>query len=225
MRRMRCLFFLAMIAGIGWSDVATAQTCIAETKEKLIWDNIKDSKVAIEFLDYLKRFPRGCHRDIATSKIEALIDDVPRLHINVQFSGDGAWHSVENGEIVGEDHRGVIELIWFTATMQFTNSAMLALEYACSSIGQGQTNWQISNHFCPAQKSPIQTFAVRLRGELKNFYDLKVSCGTIKMPKQERSTYTVGSEEWCGSRRTSWDANSTAIEWLSVSVRRKAHSN
>jgi hypothetical protein len=221
MRRIRCLF-LAVIACIGWADMAAAQACSAGTKEQLIWDNIKNSQNRIEFLDYLKRFPGGCYRDIASTNIRALIDDVPPLDINAQFNGDGAWHGVENAEIMGGDRRGVIELIRFTA--KSTDNSLLFLEYACASIGQGQSDWQRSSHYCPAQKSPIQTFAVRLQGELKDFYDLQVSCRTVKMPTQERSNYTVGSEEWCGARRTSRDFNSTAIDALSVTVRRKAAS-
>jgi len=180
------------------------------------WTQFNGSTDANVFVEYLNRFPGGCYRSEAESKIEALIEDSPALAIEIQLSDDPNWRTASEGEEFGTDHQ-YIELL------RVKSLPWLPIEYTCSSLGQGQTFWARWPAACPQKKAPMQGMAVRIEGPLKDLYALQLKCTVIQMPGKQRTEHVVGNGQWCGEKIGTWKFNSTALQRATLSVKR-AHA-
>jgi hypothetical protein len=205
-------FFVALVICAATRGSSLAQTCTPSDQEQATWA-LADKR--LDTLAYLRQFPKGCFRSIALSRLEEEGKATPAVVMSVKYTGDPSWIFGNLGQLFERDDRAFIEQV------QIGSPRQIQLEYACYAVGHGQSAWLYGGKPCPNANAPMQLFAVRLRGELKDFYDLSVYCRTVKFPQQERTTYVVGNEEWCGPKRGNWNFNSMAIDELMVTVTRK----
>jgi hypothetical protein len=187
---------LGLLIAIGWyPSGAFAQQCAPTQKEQNIWDGIKQSAVPQEFLAYLKEFPKGCFRDLAIFKIEALVPEIVALTASLQVAQDERWFSGGNGQLVSGGEN-VVESMKISA--DHIAKTVLAFDYQCDGAGKGVTSAS-NGQPCPSNgRAPIQGFSVSIAGSLAEFYDLSTNCTTLHKPDNSKKPYSVKNGEWCG---------------------------
>lgn len=203
-----------------WSGNAWGQTCTPGEDEKQIWDGIKGSDEPREFLSYLRQFPKGCFRALANFKIKSLVDESLPLTVSGLFAAvpePGGWRVRKERQMVTEGDLRPVE--WIRIRPGPTDPNKFALEYQCDGAGVGVSPWVLGDQLCPQARAPIQGFSVRMRGYLKDFFDLEVFCSTTLTPGNVHgSDQTVGDEQWCGVHG---GTPRTYIGQFSITVKRK----
>ncbi|MER9184779.1 hypothetical protein [Mesorhizobium sp. M0633] len=214
---MRKIIYIGVIFAALLSLTATANACVPTPEEQVIWDGIKQSSEPREFLSYLKEFPKGCFRTLANFKIKSLVDLLVPLQLSFTFTAEDGWRSSKEGEWLTNDGRPVE---WMRLKAAPTDTSKFELQYQCDAAGVGLTEWFGGDQPCAARRAPIQGFSVRMRGFMKDFYDLQVQCSTHHRPDNGGNIdYNVADGDWCGVRA---GTPSTYLYRANITVRRKA---
>jgi hypothetical protein len=192
-------FFVALAICAGTSGTSLAQACQPGDREQSTWNRALADNRLEAFASYLRQFPTGCFRSLALSKFEEKRKASPGVVMLVKYTGDQSWTWGNLGQLFERDDRAFIEQVQIN---QINSPRQIHLEYACYAVGHGQSAWLYGGKPCPDANAPMQRIAVRLRGDLKDFYNLTVYCRTVAFPQQEWTTYLVGDEEWCGPKRS-----------------------
>lgn len=182
-----------------FAQSAFAQACVPTEQEKAIWDGIKQSSEPLEFLAYLNEFPAGCFRTLAKFKIRSLVPASVPLQASFLFTADDTWRTAKEGQWLDYGDGRPVEMMKFRA--EPTDPNKFQLQYQCDAAGVGLTDWIAGDKTCADRRAPIQGFSLRMRGVMRDFYDLKVQCSTHRRPDNSGQVdYDVGEEGWCGVR-------------------------
>lgn len=194
---------------------AFAQQCVPTQQEKNIWEGIKEFFVPQEFLAYLNKFPKGCFRDLAIFKIEALVPETVALTASIQVAADSKWYSGSNGQVVSGGEN-VVESM--TVSADYVVNTEVSFDYQCDAAGKGVTGAS-NGQPCPSNgRAPVQGFSLRISGSLAEFYDLSTTCTTLHKPDNSKAPYSAKDGQWCGVHG---GTPSTYICNMSVKVTRK----
>jgi hypothetical protein len=181
---------------MAFSQTAFAD-CTPTPDEKQIWDSIKGSSDPREFLSYLKQFPQGCFKAIANFKIKSLVAEFLPLEVSFMFTAENNWRTAHEGQWLDFGDGRPVE--WMKLRAGPADPNTFKLEYMCDGAGVGNTGWFSGDQSCPGPRAPIQGFSVRMRGWLKDFYDLEVLCSTHHRPSNSlNQDWQTGDEGWCG---------------------------
>jgi hypothetical protein len=193
---IRTTFFSIAAASLVFTQgTAFGQSCQPTPDDSAIWNSIKESQNALDFAAYLKEFPQGCNRVVASFKLRQLVPESVALTAKVQVAQDSGWYQAPNNGFLTHGDRVVENL-----AISFDNpdTAKLSFNYTCDAAGRGVTR-AANGQACPTNgRAPIQGYGVVLSGSYSQFYDLKYDC-TVR--RGNGSTYHGAQPDgsWCGA--------------------------